>query len=506
MKALVDSLRKKLSGFERDRLVAEVVEAAMLAEGAFYATPGGDLHYFHLGERRLYPLPSSELAAHIYTRFGINRAEHLFNYVEQHLVAHALRQGQRTEVYRLVYYDKGRGLLYIHNLAQGVYRLDGSQIEEVPNGTDGVLFISQPWHEPFTMEPPSDLLAPLLIERPNFQGAPSLSVVDCRALYSVWLLSIFFESLQYTKPLLLFRGPQGSGKGTALKMVGTLLFGRHFNVTGIRRDKEDAFDAAICNNYFVVFDNVDTGIPWLEDKLAVTATGQAIRLRRLYTTNEEALYWPRCFLALTSRTPRFRRADVADRLLPFSLARLHDFAPEPVLLGEILNNRGALWGELLEALNRVVAVLRQGIPNYTGSFRLADWAALAVVIGEAIGMGSEIPRLLGAVQGAQHEFATEEDLCASALSRWLRNPGNIGRWVKADELNKELSSPAVWQGLPWPYANGRALAQHLEALWSALEQRFGGKRVPGQGGVYRYAFARREDEPAEEQEATSTAD
>lgn len=478
----------------------------MLAEGAFYATPGGELHYFDIGERRLYPLPSSELAAHIYTRFGINRAEHLFKYVEQHLVAHALRQGQRTEVYRLVYYDTSRALLYVHNLGQEVYRLDGSKIESVPNGTDGVLFICQPWYEPFTIEPPRDLLAPLLIERPNFQATSSLSVVDCRALYTVWLLSIFLESLQYTKPILLFRGPHGSGKGTALKMVGVLLFGRHFNVTGIRRDKEDAFDAAISNNYFVVFDNADTGIHWLEDKLAVTATGQAIRLRRLYTTNEEALYWPRCFLALTSRTPQFRRPDVADRLLPFSLARLDNFTPEPVLLGDILKNRGALWGELLEALNRVVATLRQGIPSYTSPFRLADWAALAVVIGDAIGMGSEIPRLLGVVQGAQHEFATEEDLCVSALGEWLRNPSNIGRWKKADELNKDLSNGVAWQGLPWPYANGRALAQHLEAIWPALEQRFGARKLPGQGRVYRYAFARGEDEPAEEQEATATAD
>jgi len=328
-RAPIDRLRKKSSGFERDREIAEAVERAMVAEGKLCTTAGGDLYYFHQTEAKLYLLPSTELAAHIYLRFGVNRAERLFAYVENHLEARARQHGQRSEVYRLAHYDIPRGILYVHNLGQEVYRLHGSKIEKVPNGTDGVLFIAQPWPEPFAAEPPKDLLGPLLIERPNFDGAGSLTVQDYRALLCVWLLSLFFESLLPTKPLLLCVGPQGSGKGATMRMVGVLLFGRDFEVTALRRDKEDAFDSAICHNHFVVFDNVDAKISWLEDKLAVTATGHAIRLRRLYTTNEEALYWPRCFIALTSRTPQFRRPDVADRLLILSMAQRSMFAPSP---------------------------------------------------------------------------------------------------------------------------------------------------------------------------------
>ena len=86
-------------------------------------------------------------------------------------------------------------------------------------------------------------------------------------------------------------------------------------MTGLEREREDAFVAAITNNYIVIFDNVDGKMAWVNDRLATAASGSLILRRRLYTTNEVAIYQPKCFIGLTSRDPRFKRDDVADRLV-----------------------------------------------------------------------------------------------------------------------------------------------------------------------------------------------
>jgi len=144
-----------------------------------------------------------------------------------------------------------------------------------------------------------------------------------------------------------------------------------------------------------------------------------------------------------------------------------------------------------------VAALRQNAGPHADSHRLADWAALADIIGNTIGMGTEVQRILSGVDQAQQDFATEEDLCVSVLGEWLKRPGNTGRWVEAKELNTKLSNLSSWRCAAWPYASGRALAQHLSAIWPVLERRFGAQRAGGQGGVYRYAFAHAEPELAE---------
>ena len=123
------------------------------------------------------------------------------------------------------------------------------------------------------------------------------------------------------------------GRHPALRRILRLLFGPSGDVTSLEREREDAFVAAITHGHFVVLDNLDGNISWINDRLAVAATGSLIQRRRLYTTNEAVVYRPRCFLAVTSRDPRFRRDDVADRLILLNVERLQQFDEESGLLG-----------------------------------------------------------------------------------------------------------------------------------------------------------------------------
>jgi hypothetical protein len=53
-------------------------------------------------------------------------------------------------------------------------------------------------------------------------------------------------------------------------------------VTQLRREREDAFVAAVTNRTVVALDNADAKVLWLEDALATYATGVRYQLRQLY--------------------------------------------------------------------------------------------------------------------------------------------------------------------------------------------------------------------------------
>ena len=106
-------------------------------------------------------------------------------------------------------------------------------------------------------------------------------------------------------------GEKGSGKTSVLRRIGQLLFGPKFQVLGMSHEPKD-FDAAVTGDAFVGIDNADANIAWLDDKLAVVATGGTLKRREYYTTNKLVEYPITAFVGITSRTPHFRREDVAD--------------------------------------------------------------------------------------------------------------------------------------------------------------------------------------------------
>ena len=174
----------------------------------------------------------------------------------------------------------------------------------------------------------------------------SLSPAAIRFLFLVWFYSTFFRELFPTKVILATVGPKGSGKTTLHKRVGRLLFGPQFHPTDLTNDPKD-LDAAITTEPFVVIDNADRHIPWLDDKLAIAATGGTIKRRVLYTTNRLVDYPIVAALGITSRTPHFRREDVADRLLILQVERFEAFVSAAHLDQDIERHRDALMTQVV---------------------------------------------------------------------------------------------------------------------------------------------------------------
>jgi hypothetical protein len=477
IKELVTEIRKHstLKAFERKRALSQVILSDLQQQGVLYRTRDHTLYLFSQHTKRLYQVDGLEFARFVADRYGINRSEEEFRYVLEEVLTEAYTRGTLTDVRQFAYYDPRSRLLYVSNHKNQMYRLDGHTIMLIDNGSDGVLFPEDPLADPFTylqQQMAEGSLDQLILDRVNFVTSPHalLTREECDFLLLLYLLALPFESLHPTKPVLLLTGPKGSGKTYLLKAIGRFLFGRHFNVTTLSKDKEDAFVAAICARSWVAYDNVDSRIAWLNDRLATASTGQRIELRKLYTTNDQVVYFPRAHIALTARTPQFKRDDVVDRLLIFPLHRLSRFLSEGALLAEISAHRDALWTEYLNDLNRIVAGLREHETAANTTHRLADFATFALSVGRVLQREDEVSAILDKLRKHQSDFLLEDEPIAGALRGWLQDPANYDRPVTSGELFTALGQAALASGLPFPFQSAIGFGQRMKNLLSNLEE------------------------------------
>lgn len=382
-------------GFERWRNIGRIVIADLKKHGLFLNTEQG-LFFFDNSHRRAFSLDKDVgLAALINQRYGINPKEHGFGRVLSELQSEAFLNGRKMEIRRLAHYDRTSKRLYVSRFDGEMYRLDGESVLPVPNGTDDVFFFDERmiW-EPYAYSAnvPRGELDRQLIESVHFADSV-LSVPEQRTLLKLWMLAVFFGSIQPTKIILLLLGDHGAGKTSALRRIQKLIFGHKSDLLSIERDKQDGFVATVTTNPLALFDNVDERVSWLPYALSRLATGVTFSRRQLYTTNSKAEYPGVSWLGITSRTVRFmdNQPDLPDRTLVLKLDRLNEKQPETELLSALSDRRNVIWSELLDELNAIVKRLRQAEAPVRVGFRMADFASFALRVATIWG-GAE-PRL-----------------------------------------------------------------------------------------------------------------
>ena len=479
LKAEIENVRKNKysKAFEIKRDMSHIILYDMRERGRFYRTPSQQFFWFENETKTLFFIHTAgdeTLGALINERYGINPSEIEYSFLLEDLKKEAILKGKETEVHKFAFYANNNHRLYVYNNADQIYCLDGKEIKLVANGTDGVLFLKDPDWESFEYKDigNGEFLLPLVVNPINFvDGAHvNLSKDEQQIMFSLWLQTIFFESLQPTKPIQAFIGPKGSGKTTVQRIIGKTLFGIRFDVTPITKD--DDFDAAVTHNYIVFFDNVDGKIGWLNDRLAHTATGKMIQKRQLYTTNELVRFYPRCFLSLNARVPKFKRDDVVDRLLLFRVERLESFRSEQSIIDDILSHRDELWSELLNQLNSIIAALAQDNEPFTSKHRMADWATLAWQIAKSTGKGDRFLEILEKMDREQNTFLLEDNSVFLCLDVWVATPNNQGREVDTSTLFKDFQTIAEKENIAFTFKNAQSMGMHLRNIISNLSEFF----------------------------------
>src|SRR3989339_33084 len=415
--------------------VASLVIESLCKHG-FFAWSNEESYYFRNKDHKLFSVNSIAFQAFVEFSFGLNSTEIEYKYLIESIKAYAYREKTVT-VYNFCFYNRYLSCLYISSFDGMMYRLNGYIVESVPNGTDGILFIDDPSWESFE-----------------------------------------------------FLGQKGSGKTSTLSWILSLFFGSKVRVLSMGKDKEDAFLASICNEYLVVYDNVDGKILWLNDHLAAVATGSGIIRRKLYTTNEKSKMFPRVFIFLTSRTPNFKRDDLADRMLIFNVETFKEFKSEEQLRKERADKRNELMTELLNDLNTIVQHLKtDGNPEFKTNHRMADWAKLVCRIGRVVGVENKIILALEKLQHDQSEFLLGDEPIAQALELWTGIPGYEARSLTAKELLDELGS--AFPEIRSTYRSPKSLAQKLTHIEKNLKIYYEIKTEKEEGKAKTYSFSKR---------------
>lgn len=477
LKATIERIRlsSDLRAYQQKQLISKVIASDLKKKGFFVVDDNGYYYWFHDKEKRLLLFSDSQSpSAHdprflsiIEDNYQINASETEFKHLVESLRTEAELRGKRSHVYRFARYQDGK--LYVSRFNGQVYRLDGEKIDLIPNGEDGVLFYDDRDWTPYQYlgDQEGRYLYPLLVDPVSFSTDAQLTQGEQKMLYLLWLYSLFFESLAVTKPILLFLGEKGSGKTSTLRWIIKWLFGPNCDVHSLVKQKEDGFIATVTSSYLAVFDNVDARVPWLNDHLATLATSGEMTLRKLYTTNEKVTYHPRVFLALTARTPQFKRDDVVDRLLLLRVNRLESFKSEKKLLEERLEARDRLWTEMLNDLNQIVKALQEDNETLTSAYRLADWAELAWKIAKTQGLGQDFLDTADKLETEKSSFLLEDDPFYLCLDMWLAE--NEGREVDIQTLFNELKQIAEDNSITWTYESTRSLAQRITRIKDNLK-------------------------------------
>jgi hypothetical protein len=472
---------KELHAHERRQEVTRTIIEDLKKHGVFFRTTEGYFYFEKSQAPKLLPIEddSVELAALIQERYGINRAERCeYEHILSGLRNEAHVRGRKVEIHKLAHYDTNGGRLYVSRFDGWVYRLDGNRIQLVSNGTDDVFFLDHRTWQPYELvvgKVEGQPFEHLILASANFGYHGNLTSADQRWLFSVWCFSQFFGSLHPTKPLLLVCGEKGGGKTLSLRKWLKFLFGQGVDVTALERSKPDGFVAAVCSSPIAVFDNVDEQVSWLPDHLAQLATGVSFKRRKYYTTNQEVEFQPRCFVALTSRTPKFieGRDDVLDRTLVLQTERRKQFDPEEAQLRRVSSNRNLLWTELLRNLNKIVEALKEREGEIMDiRFRMADFAAFAIRAARSDGQEAMARKILEKMEARRADLLLAKEPIAICLAEWLVDPKNQGRAVTGGDLYSELGQIAKFNDFAWPYQSAQALGQRLYHILTNLREQF----------------------------------
>ncbi len=482
----VRNMEGSVKKFEVERWVGESIARDLSERGRLYFD--GQMAYVYLHDTKdVTPIDLDQdswrrLANH----YGVAPTDSLAKPLAVHLTMAAADTGTRAEVYPFVHYDRDRNAIYLFNLDKTVYRITADRIEAVDNGTDGKLFVRNDKWTPFELDLNAEQFPDVV-----FRLIGSVQFVEGQLhhhevghLFRLQLLAMFVPELFPTRPILAMIGPKGSGKTSSLELLGTFLFGPAFKVADLTEDARD-FDASLTSEFFVVADNADREIKWLADKLAVVATGGTIKRRAYYTTNKQIEFPLKAWLAITSRTPHFRREDVADRLLPFHVQRFEGFAALSDLKADIVRDRNLLMTALVRDLQKVL----RGLAQHKGeriesAFRMADYGQFAIKVSEALGFAGDMQNLLARVTREQTAFAMANEPLFEWLDKWVALPGNAGKLLTTGQLYAELRILTLAGGdLVCPWETPQAFGRVIDDFRSTLDTLYGMKERPGRSGT-----------------------
>ena len=438
--------------------------------------------YLHESGADVLPIRKDHLPyqAYIFRKLLITEETKEYKQIYPILRLRAFRK-KPTELVRWAKYDEAGGIFYLKLSPGKMLKITAEEIEVVPLGSDGVYMVpSLPvtvtaWEYDPVDRGEDHMYAVRIWDGLSADGG-EMYAQDAQDLLRLWMLANAMPQLMDEKPVLMSLGlSPGSGKSTLVRRIGQLLYRTNYNVK-TRPKSENDFKVALQSEPMYALDNADDEVEWLKSTLLPITTGAEDLQRTLHTTTEVTKLVLDSFIAITSRTPRLRQVDMAQRIITVKVKGLREENPnEPYksqrrLRHRTASNRDRDLSGYVRDLQRVLQ--RSGPFNLDRdqgyNFRIADFGSITEWVAPAIGI-ADWKGLLERANQEQREFIKEGDWLLPLLQLWLdRTPGQQGlegpsdiRWVAKDELHAALVALAKEKDMPYWVQSGQGLATRL---------------------------------------------
>lgn len=425
----------KISNAQRTELSCMLAVAWLRAHGKFFADIDNPTYssslYFDAVEGILYNIHSDEFQSYLATATNISRKNKIFDFLMALIEDMVMTASETPRVRPSKEWDRRGDVLYISNGDSRMYKVSAGKIEDVINGTDGVVFLRGSTLLPFKLEdgPGEDpFVHSMLFKYAALER--DTDVMNCR-LYS---LNLF--ACHENKPILLVNGPRGSGKTFLLQGIKQMLGMRENGELDFTVNKMDHSDKGSDNFWiiinkgrFEIFDNFDYKIKWADNDLQTAATSGVHKTRELYKTNVIVTLYARAYVALTSNNAVFASegGGLPDRIIKLNTIGRPKVSKGPgELLADNLKNRDRYLTWMLRTL---AAALADEVPvDKAINQRHPEFAEFSVRCGRAMKCEDAVVRALSIAETEKAVLPLMNDMVAKEVVSVLLSqpsPGNV---------------------------------------------------------------------------------
>lgn len=423
----------KLQNPQRTELSCMLALAWLRSRGKFFADIDNPMYatslYFDSVDGVLYNIQSNEFQSFLATEVNISRENKVFKFMMALIEDMTMMKDVTPRVRPSKEWDRVGDAIYVSNGDSRMYKVTANKVEDVANGTDGVVFLRGATLMPFKLREGSGLdpfVHSMLFRYASLEK--DTDVMNCR----LWFLNLFM--CDQNKPILLVNGPRGSGKTFLLQGMKQFLGIRtngQLDDSYNKMEKSDKgaenFWIIIDKGRFEIFDNFDTRISWADNDFQVASTGGTHKTRELYKTDVLVTLYARAFFALTSNNAVFTSegGGLPDRIIKIGTIGRPKVSKGPAeLKADNMAHREEYMTFVLRTL--AAALADKGKVDENINRRHPEFADFAVRCGRAMGCEAEAIRALSTAEIEKSVLPLMNDMIAKEIVTVLLNQEKVG--------------------------------------------------------------------------------